>query len=77
MGEYFHAKPRFKVAKDIVEMAKESPREFSDLFDESILCIDDLGTEPKELQEFGSVPAPVIHIRYIEPFAETNQGKVR
>ena len=62
MGEYFHAKPRFKVAKDIVEIAKETPREFSDLFDESILCIDDLGTEPKELQDFGNIKTPMMDL---------------
>lgn len=60
MGEYFRrAELRFITAKDVVGMRKEKPREFNDLCDELILCIDDVGTEPVEVQDFGNVLTPI------------------
>lgn len=61
MGEWFQGQPRFKTAKEIVELMAQ-PREFNDMMQFDILCIDDLGTEPKEILEYGNVRTPMMDV---------------
>lgn len=62
MGEYFRPKPVLVKATYIANLCKEKPQEFANLQRESILCIDDIGTEPVEVQDFGNVKLPIVEV---------------
>lgn len=62
MGEYWKPVLRFKTAKEIVDIRKEKPRDFYDLAEEYVLCIDDVGTEPAEIQDFGNIITPMVDL---------------
>ena len=61
MGNYF--KPRIMImhACDITSLAHET-KEFAELKQRSMLGIDDLGTEPAEVLEFGNPIYPVVRL---------------
>lgn len=48
-----------KEAKDIVETGRKDDREFCRIKNLPMLAIDDLGTEPREVQEFGNILTPM------------------
>ena len=62
MGEYFSPRVRFKTATDIVSLRQENKRDFNDFIEHSIVAIDDVGNEPKEILEYGNVITPMVDL---------------
>ncbi|MCM1293046.1 MAG: hypothetical protein NC111_06610 [Bacteroides sp.] len=62
MGQYFYPHVRFKTATEVVALREESKREFNDFIDNSIVAIDDVGNEPKEILEYGNVITPMVEL---------------
>lgn len=54
---------RILTAKEIVEMRMENPKRWREICCQSpLLAIDDLGMEPKELQEYGNIITPIVDL---------------
>ena len=49
-------------AKDLANTCKAHPKEWRSIMDKDILAIDDLGTEPREIIEYGNVLSPTIDL---------------
>lgn len=49
-------------AKDLANICKTHPKDWRSLMDKDILAIDDLGTEPREIIEYGNVISPIIDL---------------
>ena len=49
-------------AKDLANICKTHPKDWRLLMDKDILAIDDLGTEPCEIIEYGNVLSPIIDL---------------
>lgn len=49
-------------AKDLANICKTHPKDWRSLMDKDILAIDDLGTEPREIIEYGNVLSPIIDL---------------
>lgn len=67
MGDYFKPKIRFFTAKQLAEMCneKETQRSFNDICECWMLCLDDLGIEPVEIQSWGNIKTPMIDLLQI------------
>lgn len=61
MGQWFRGNPSFKTAREIYALVTKA-REFNDMMQTDILCIDDLAEEPKEYIEFGNVRTPMMDV---------------
>lgn len=73
--EYFNPNPRFVTARQICEICIErgnNAKPWNDLISRDILCIDDLGTEPREVQHFSKIYEPMTELiearDYTKPF---------
>ena len=55
---------RFITAKEICRIFVADMKEYRGLFDEEMLIIDDLGTEPREILQYGNPCTPVIDLIY-------------
>lgn len=62
MGEYFSPRVRFKAATDVVSLRQENKRDFNDFIEQSIIALDDVGNEPKEILEYGNVITPMVDL---------------
>ena len=49
-------------AKDLANICKTHPKDWRSLMDKDILAMDDLGTEPREIIEYGNVLSPIIDL---------------
>ena len=49
-------------AKGLANICKAHPKDWRSLMDKDILAIDDLGTEPREIIEYGNVLSPIIDL---------------
>ena len=49
-------------AKELANICKAHPKDWRSLMDKDILAIDDLGTEPREIIEYGNVLSPIIDL---------------
>ena len=49
-------------AKDLANICKANPKDWRSLMNKDILAIDDLGTEPREIIEYGNVLSPIIDL---------------
>lgn len=52
----------FLNAKVIADYCKKNPEQWRAICDREILAIDDLGTEPREVLDFGNVLSPIIDL---------------
>lgn len=62
MGEYFVPRVRFKTATDVVSLRQDNKRDFNDFIEESLVAVDDVGNEPKEILEYGNVITPMVDL---------------
>lgn len=65
MGQYFDPRPVFYTASQICDIFRDKDdriEEWRLLMKCDILCIDDIGTEPKEIQVFGNILTPVMDV---------------
>lgn len=62
LGDYFVPKFVFKTAKEIAEMSidREKKRDYNDLKTTNLLVIDDLGTDSKEMSDYGNTKNPIM-----------------
>lgn len=65
MGEYFDPRPVFRTAVQVCEVFREREErkeEWRQLMTCDVLCIDDLGAEPKEVMVYGNVITPMTDV---------------
>lgn len=60
--EYFVIVPDFTTALDIAKMAKENREEFDRLCRSKFLIVDDIGTEPKRVNSYGTEYLPIAEL---------------
>lgn len=49
-------------AKDLANICKTRPKDWRSIMEKDILAVDDLGTEPREIIEYGNVLSPIIDL---------------
>lgn len=49
-------------AKDLANICKTRPKDWRPIMDKDLMAIDDLGTEPREIIEYGNVLSPIIDL---------------
>ena len=62
MGDYFRPALRIVHAREVVSLCLDDKAEYRRLFDRDMLGIDDVGTEPKEVEQYRNVLEPLVDL---------------